>query len=461
MHESSRSARWDDWLSRLARARLALAVAALAFAGLWLAGVLALLPALVALATVVAVAAVMAAGGDAARGAVSPDAVPAARVGEPLIEAVLAGLPDPVVALNRNGDVVALNARASAIAPALRRGEPVSLGLRVPEVLDAIRRARANGGTERVEFFERVPVDRWYEAIVTPIAHVPEKAGLGLDPGWEPVFREGHAQTKDAAAEPSRSLVLMTFHDLTPLRRVEEMRADFIANASHELRTPLASLSGFIETLQGPARADTAARERFLGIMQAQANRMARLIDDLLSLSRIELSVHLRPDKEADLVAIVRQVADGLQTLARDRGVEVKLALPAGQLVVNGDRDELLRVFENLVENALKYGASDQGVEVALTSGDGANGAREARIAVRDHGPGIAPEHLPRLTERFYRVDVSESRAQGGTGLGLALVKHILNRHGGRLTIESTLGQGATFTAHLPLADSAAGKNQR
>ena len=436
-NESSRSARWDDWLSRLKRARLALAVAALAFAGLWLAGVLALLPALVALAAVFAVAAVMAAGGDAARGAASPDVVPAARVGEPLIEAVLAGLPDPVVALNRNGDVVALNARAIAIAPALRRGEPVSLGLRVPEVLDAIRRARANGGTERVEFFERVPVDRWYEAIVTPIA-----------------------QTKDAAAEPARGLVLMTFHDLTPLRRVEEMRADFIANASHELRTPLASLSGFIETLQGPARADVAARERFLGIMQVQANRMARLIDDLLSLSRIELSAHLRPDKKADLVAIVRQVADGLQTLARDRGLEVRLALPAGPLVVHGDHDELLRVFENLLENAMKYGASEQGIEVALSSGQG-DSAREARIAVRDHGPGIAPEHLPRLTERFYRVDVSESRAQGGTGLGLALVKHILNRHGGRLTIESVLGQGATFTAHLPLADGAVGKSQR
>jgi two-component system phosphate regulon sensor histidine kinase PhoR len=457
MIESSRRARWDGWLSRLKRARLVLALAALAFAGLWLAGVLGLLPALIAFAAVVVVAVVMAASGDPAPGAVSPDAVAVARVGEPLIEAVLAGLPDPVVALNRNGDVVALNARASAIAPALRRGEPVSLGLRVPEVLDTIRRARANGRTERVEFFERVPVDRWYEAIVTPIAHVPEKAGTGLDPGWEPAFREGHAQTRDAAAEPSRGLVLMTFHDLTPLRRVEEMRADFIANASHELRTPLASLSGFIETLQGPARADTAARERFLGIMQAQANRMARLIDDLLSLSRIELSAHLRPDKQADLVAIIRQVADGLQTLARDRGLEVKLALPPGPLLVHGDHDELLRVFENLLENALKYGASEQGIEVALSSGQGTNGAREARIAVRDHGPGIAPEHLPRLTERFYRVDVSESRAQGGTGLGLALVKHILNRHGGRLTIESVLGQGATFTAHLPLADVAVG----
>src|SRR5207249_2773456 len=185
----------------------------------------------------------------------------------------------------------------------------------------------------------------------------------------------------------------------------------------------------------------------------------ARLIDDLLSLSRIELNAHLRPDKEVDLSAIVRQVADGLQTLASDRGVDVRVAAPADRPVVRGDRDELLRVFENLVENALKYAASGRRLDIALAVGEGVPGAREARVAVRDYGPGIAPEHLPRLTERFYRVDVAESRAQGGTGLGLALVKHILNRHGGRLTIESVLGQGATFTAHLPLADARAGGN--
>ena len=164
---------------------------------------------------------------------------------------------------------------------------------------------------------------------------------------------------------------------------------------------------------------------------------MARLIDDLLSLSRIELNAHLRPDKQVDVGAIVRQVADSLQTLARDRNVEVKTIGSSAPLLVPGDRDELIRVFENLVENALKYAASGKRVDIALSVGEGSDGKREARIAVRDRGPGIAPEHLPRLTERFYRVDVSESRAQGGTGLGLALVKHILNRHGGRLTIES------------------------
>jgi two-component system phosphate regulon sensor histidine kinase PhoR len=229
------------------------------------------------------------------------------------------------------------------------------------------------------------------------------------------------------------------------------MRADFVANASHELRTPLAALLGFIETLQGPARNDTVAREKFLAIMQQQAARMARLIDDLLSLSRIELNAHLAPNTPVDLAPIVRQVADGLQTLARDRAVEIKLTTPPEPLVVLGDRDELIRALENLVENALKYGEAGKRVDITLTRAETRAGTPEARIAVRDYGPGIAPEHLPRLTERFYRVDVADSRAQGGTGLGLALVKHVLNRHGGRLSVESTRGQGATFVMHLPL----------
>jgi two-component system phosphate regulon sensor histidine kinase PhoR len=405
-----------------------LAAAAIIFAVLWITGALAPLPAAAAFGVIAAVALIAAGAGEAARETLSRVPQPAPRVGDPLIEGLLAGLPEPVVVLDHAGDVVALNAQASAIAPALRRGEAVSLGLRHPEVLDAIRRARAGGAAQRVELFERVPVERWYEAVVAPVA---------------------------AAGSVADAALLIVFRDLTPLRRVEEMRADFVANASHELRTPLATLSGFIETLQGSAKDDAASREKFLGIMQVQARRMARLIDDLLSLSRIELSAHLRPDRQVDLVAIVRQVVDGLQTLARDRGVEVNVSAPAAALRVSGDYDELLRVFENLVENALKYGASGKQVEIVLSGGEGVGA--EARVAVRDHGPGIAPEHIPRLTERFYRVDVAQSRAEGGTGLGLALVKHILNRHGGRLTIDSALGRGATFTAHLPLHASRQG----
>jgi two-component system phosphate regulon sensor histidine kinase PhoR len=247
---------------------------------------------------------------------------------------------------------------------------------------------------------------------------------------------------------------VLVFKDQSETRRIDRMRADFIANASHELRTPLAALLGFIETLQGPAKNDTTARDKFLGIMQTQATRMARLIDDLLSLSRIELNAHLQPSTPVELAPIVRQVVDGLMTLARDRGVDINVAAEPDALVVLAERDELIRALENLVENALKYGAAGKRVDITLARGQTRAGAPEARITVRDFGPGIAPEHLPRLTERFYRVDVSDSRAQGGTGLGLALVKHVLNRHGGRLSIESTLGAGAAFTMHLPLSSA-------
>ena len=343
-----------------------------------------------------------------------------------LREALIAAFPDPVIVLDHAGRVIALNAQAGAMAPALRRGELASIALRMPEVVEAIRRTAASGKSERVEFSGRVPSENWWEAHIAPLTMAGENRGL--------------------------SHLLLTFHDLTPLRRVEEMRADFVANASHELRTPLATLSGFIDTLKGPARDDVDARDRFLAIMEAQATRMARLIDDLLSLSRIELNAHVRPITPVNLEPLVRQVIDALQTLAADRSVGVTVTAPPAPLIVPGDQDELVRVLENLVENALKYGESGKRVAVTLSRGEAANGAGEAIIAVRDYGPGIAAEHLPRLTERFYRVDVAGSRAQGGTGLGLALVKHILNRHRGRLTIESKVGEGATFTVRLPLA---------
>ena len=363
--------------------------------------------------------------------------VPAAgrAIAEPqalLIEQLIDGLPEAAIVLDREGRVIAFNEMAISIAPALRRGEPALIALRMPELVDAIRRAIRRHEPQRVEFFERVPLDRWFEAFVTPV-------------------------TLTLGAGGTADILVMTFNDLTPLRRVEEMRADFIANASHELRTPLAALLGFIETLQGPAKDDPVARDKFLGIMQGQATRMARLIDDLLSLSRIELNAHLQPSTPVDLAPIVRQVVDGLQMLARDRGVEIKVALSPDTLTVLGDRDELIRALENLIENALKYGAAGKRVDVTVGRAQTRAGLPEAHVSVRDYGPGISPEHLPRLTERFYRVDVADSRAQGGTGLGLALVKHVLNRHGGRLTIESTPGAGATFTMHIPLhaADSA------
>lgn len=351
---------------------------------------------------------------------------PQMQAEDDLIAAMIGAMPQPALVLDPAGRVIALNPAVVKIAPALRIDEPVSLALRAPDVVEAIRRVLGGGAAERVEFVEHTPAGRWLEAFVTPF-HV------------------------SGATSLPENMLLLAFNDLSPLRRVEEMRADFVANASHELRTPLAALSGFIETLKGSARNDEAARERFLNIMESQATRMARLIDDLLSLSRIELNAHLRPDKPVELLGVIRQVVDALQTLAKDRGVEVSIQSPPEGLTVPGDRDELIRVFENLIENALKYGASGGKVEIMLSKARAADGSGEAVVAVRDYGPGIAIEHLPRLTERFYRVDVAGSRAQGGTGLGLALVKHILNRHHGRLSIDSKLGEGATFTVRMPL----------
>jgi two-component system, OmpR family, phosphate regulon sensor histidine kinase PhoR len=348
------------------------------------------------------------------------------------VSAVVAGMPDPAVLLDRAGRVIHLNAAAAQLAPALRKNELAQFALRSPEIVAALREAIATSETRRATYLDHVPVDRWMELIVTPVP-VPTLFG-----GTE-------------------KCMLMTFHDQTPLRRVEEMRADFVANASHELRTPLAALSGFIDTLQGPAKEDPKARERFLGIMHAQATRMARLIDDLLSLSRVELSAHVRPDTLVDIVPIIRQVVDGLEPLARERQVVIEINLPETPVLIAGDREELLRLFENLIENALKYGASGGKVIVSLVLGTSGEGVSEVRLLVRDFGPGIAPEHLPRLTERFYRVDVGDSRAQGGTGLGLSLVKHIVNRHRGRLLIESVLKHGATFTACFPQAKPPSG----
>jgi two-component system, OmpR family, phosphate regulon sensor histidine kinase PhoR len=416
-----------SWWDRVVRARYGLAVPAVVLFGLVLFGYLAPWP---AVAAFVLLALAILVDFDDLMTRRLP--VPAPEIAKPLvvdwlIENVLAGLPDATIVIEREGHVLASNAAAQVIAPGLTRGTPLWVALRVTEVLDAVRQATETGDLQRQEFTQRIPSDRWMEAIIVPVALPESIAGR-------------------------RDILVVTLHDLTALRQADEMRTDFVANASHELRTPLASLSGFIDTLQGPARDDKAARERFLVIMKEQATRMARLIDDLLSLSRIERKAHVQPTQAADLVAIVRQVADGLGPLARERDVEIVSEPPAVPLVVRGDRDELIRLFENLVENALKYGASGRRVDILMRSEAGEDGRGDAVVSVRDYGPGIAPEHLPRLTERFYRVDTAGSRAQGGTGLGLAIVKHILTRHRGRLAIDSVLGQGATFTARLPLA---------
>ena len=244
--------------------------------------------------------------------------------------------------------------------------------------------------------------------------------------------------------------MLVQFRDLSEQDRLTRLRTDFIANASHELRTPLASIKGFIETLQGPASADATARRKFLGIMEAQAARMTRILDDLLSLSRIEMREHLPPSDIFDVVSILRATVEGLEPIAREARITLEFGVAVGAAQVRGDRDELVQVFQNLIQNAIKYGHEGGRVDVTLVSHPAQSGQPpKIDIAVADDGPGIAEVHLPRLTERFYRVDTATSRERGGTGLGLAIVKHILNRHRGELNVASEPGKGSTFTVVL------------
>jgi two-component system, OmpR family, phosphate regulon sensor histidine kinase PhoR len=273
-------------------------------------------------------------------------------------------------------------------------------------------------------------------------------------------------------------LAVVAFNDQTDARRNERMRADFLANASHELRTPLASLSGFIETLRGHARDDEAARERFLSVMQVQAERMARLIDDLLSLSRIELNEHIPPLDRVDLALAAAEVVESLQPLARERAVTLDIA-SEGRTAIIGERDQIIQLAQNLIANALKYAPADSAVTIrirggldaaaaeastagpsggeprarhALVTPDAHPGQAFVALTVSDGGPGLAREHLPRLSERFYRAPGQKSGAHSGTGLGLAIVKHLVNRHMGGLAVESAPGCGAAFVAYFPQA---------
>ena len=358
-----------------------------------------------------------------ARGERSGDALAAPSDGDAIgIEA----LADPVLLVGPQLRIVADNEPARRLFGDRLRGQDLRLVLRHPVVLDAARQALASD---------------------TPVGR--EVTGLGTDNG---VFRvRAVAAGPDAAGRPR---LLLTFSDITQARLTERMRVDFVANASHELRTPLATLIGFIETLQGPAAEDEPARQRFLDIMGREAARMSRLIDDLLSLSRIELDKYVRPQTALELPPLFADVAKTLamRLEADERHLIVE---PHGELPeVIADRDQILQVLHNLVSNALKYGHSGSEIVIRAERLPAAGSRAEpmVRVTIVDQGDGIAPEHLPRLTERFYRVDTSRSRKMGGTGLGLAIVKHIIERHRGQFEVHSRQGEGTRVSFSLPEA---------
>jgi two-component system phosphate regulon sensor histidine kinase PhoR len=355
-----------------------------------------------------------------------PTPIPALHdVEHDMLPAFVEALGDPGLVLDRSGAVLHRNRAAARQYPNLQAGRVMTLVMRNPDLVAAIESSQRSGEARSFELHETLPSETWDRVVVAPL----------------------HRPGRDWFADDGRQL-LVTFQSLTELKRVDAMRSDFIANASHELRTPLASLIGFIDTLLGPAARDAAAREKFLGIMRTQADRMSRLIDDLLSLSRIEMHQHVRPTGSVDLSALLREVREGLQTQARAVDIEVMLSLPEAPLTVTGDRAQLYEVFENLIDNAIKYGAEGKRVEVTLARID--RSGMHAMVSIVDHGPGVEPEHVPRMTERFYRIDAEASRKKKGTGLGLAIVKHIIQRHRGQMSIKSKPGEGLRVDVLLP-----------
>jgi len=380
--------------------------------------------------------------------------IPTAVDQPPPFGLILETLSDPlmVIAAEEADDLtgrrfVFANAAARDLFKLQPRGGLLVSAMRSPQVLEAVDESLFGGLRRSVDYVGGGTQAREWVAHCAP---------LGLD-------------------ERGSRLALLVLRDETDTRRSERTRADFLANASHELRTPLASLSGFIETLRGHAKDDVGARDKFLGIMQAQAERMARLIDDLMSLSRIELNEHIAPLGQVDLAMATIDVLDALAPQAKTKAVSFDPVLPPrGAAVVEGDRDQIVQVIQNLVDNAIKYTPRDGVVRVEIFPGltadmaaaprepaaarmslltpDHAVDERYASLRVTDKGPGMAREHLPRLTERFYRVEGQKSGERSGTGLGLAIVKHIMNRHRGGMIVESVLGEGATFAVYLPMA---------
>ncbi len=338
---------------------------------------------------------------------------------ERLLSTVIAGLPDAALILDRTGLVFAANRPSHALYP-IAVGRRLAQISRVPELLRGVDTALATSEPLALDVRLPPPLERTLDIRIIPLR---------------------------ASDDMSAPAVIVILRDMTEQDQLSRMRADFVANASHELRTPLASLKGFVETLQGAARDDPSARDRFLAIMQEQASRMSRLIDDLLSLSRIEMREHVAPTATIDLAPILNEVIAAMRPLAATGHITIETDIAVAPAPVVGDADELAQIIQNLVQNAIKYGRAGGKIQVALA----ALGDRFA-ITVTDDGIGIAAEHLPRLTERFYRVSAKESRERGGTGLGLAIVKHIVNRHRGDLRVTSTPGVGSTFTVLLPAA---------
>lgn len=348
-----------------------------------------------------------------------------------LVRSLISAVPMPLILIDSDERVRAVNSAAQRLVGQGAEGRHHMVVLRAPALVECVDKALRGGRS-------------------TTVRHV------ALEQGHETVWRVMAEPVKGESVQgEATGGVLLSFEDVTEVEAAGQMRRDFVANVSHELKTPLTALMGFIETLRGAARNDPAARERFLVIMAREAERMNRLVSDLLSLNRVESEERVRPAGRLDLRVLLEGVVTALRPMAETRGVTVEVTgdMSDAPVWVPGDADQLTQVFTNLLENALKYGDTGKLVTLNLTTEPRELAFRGpgARVEVIDRGEGFDPVHIPRLTERFYRIDSHRSRERGGTGLGLAIVKHIVNRHRGRLRIESAPGKGSRFTVLLPM----------
>lgn len=341
-------------------------------------------------------------------------------------------LPDILIMTNDKKEIVRTNRAARSIFGQNLAYKPLRDVIASDKLLGAITAVVEDLRGEKIEFHLSEPIPRDFQAIIERFP-IPSEGGISI---------------------------IITMTDITEQKRVQRMRADFVANASHEIRTPLASIIGFIETLRGPAKDDALARDEFLRVMGDQAERMSKLVNDLLSLSKIEMNAHSAPIAKVDLLRIVRTEKQHFEWACKQKNVSLRCIFNDNLPATKGDEDELAQVVRNLLGNAIKYTSADTEIlmTVKMTSNlpndpSFRNLTRAICFSVQDHGEGIPKEHLPRLTERFYRVDTARTRKVGGTGLGLAIVKHVLNRHHGVLTIESEMGEGSTFSVFLPVYD--------
>lgn len=341
-------------------------------------------------------------------------------------KAVFDHVPGPVILLGTRREILDINRAGRAAFDIHTTGQDLAISLRNPDILRIVDSVMAEGGMREIE---------------TTIADTP------------PRVVAAHAEYISEEGETDGIVVVLSITDLTAIKRMEHMRADFVANASHELRSPLSAIIGFLETLSGPAKNDADAHARFIDIMLRESRRMTRLIDDLLSLSKVEINEHVRPTENINIRPVLENVVETLTVKAAERNMDITLNLGNDIPTLQGDPEQLVQVFHNLVDNAIKYGAENSPVSIRVKPVERLPGRRisGASISVTDSGEGIAHDIIPRLTERFYRVDKARSRVLDSTGLGLAICKHIISRHRGHLEIESSPGEGSTFTVYLPI----------